>query len=365
MDKITLHNDAFIADLKKIIDASRQLAYSAINIAQVKQNWLIGQQLVMQEQHGESRAEYGKQVIKLASEALTLEYGKGFSERNLWKFKQFYLMFKELPILPTASAESNEQKVPTVSAECLSRLSWSHFERLMRVNDVQARNWYMQEAAEQMWSYRTLDRNISTLYYHRMLSSQVQAPVEQEMKDKTHDFQQDKLAFIKNPSVLEFLGLPANKSYTESSLEQAIIDQMQHFLLELGKGFSFVARQQLVRTETTNFYIDLVFYNYILKCFVIIELKNHAITHQDIGQLDMYVRMYDDLKKGEGNNPTIGILLCSETDNTIAHYSILNENKQLFASKYLPVLPTEEELRKEIERQKELFRIQQNENETL
>lgn len=206
-----------------------------------------------------------------------------------------------------------------------------------------------------MWSYRTLDRNISTLYYRRLLASQIKEPVVKEMQEKTAAFQNDKLEFIKNPSVLEFLGLPSSKGYTENTLEQAIIDQMQNFLLELGKGFSFVARQQHIKTETQDFYIDLVFYNYILKCFVIIELKTHELTHQDIGQLDMYVRMYDDLKKREDDNPTIGILLCTETDKTIARYSVLNGNRQLFASKYLPYLPTEKELEEEIERQKALI----------
>ena len=213
----------------------------------------------------------------------------------------------------------------------------------------------MKEACEQMWSYRTLDRNISTLYYRRLLASQIKEPVVKEMQEKTAAFQNDKLEFIKNPSVLEFLGLPSSKGYTENTLEQAIIDQMQNFLLELVKGFSFVARQQHIKTETQDFYIDLVFYNYILKCFVIIELKTHELTHQDIGQLDMYVRMYDDLKKREDDNPTIGILLCTETDKTIARYSVLNGNRQLFASKYLPYLPTEKELEEEIERQKALI----------
>jgi predicted nuclease of restriction endonuclease-like (RecB) superfamily len=228
----------------------------------------------------------------------------------------------------------------------------------MRVSNPDARVYYLKEAAEQMWSSRTLDRNISTLYYERLLSSQVKAPVIAEMQEKTKDFQNDVFEFIKNPSVLEFLGLPANKGYTESELEHAIIDQMQHFLLELGKGFAFVDRQKLIRTETSDFYIDLVFYNYMLKCFVIVELKTNNITHQDIGQLDMYVRMYDDLKRGDDDNPTIGILLCTETDQIVAKYSVMNENKQLFATKYMAYLPTEEELNKEIERQKNIY--QQN-----
>ena len=346
----------FISELKEIVTSSRKLAYSAVNFAQVRQNWLIGRKIVMQEQKGKARAEYGKQVVKMASVALTSEFGEGFSERSLWKFKQFFLMFRDLPILPTLSAESD----PITSEESYERLSWSHFERLMRINNKEERLWYLKEASEQMWSYRTLDRNISTLYYRRIVASQKKGVVEQEMKEKTADFQQDKLEFIKNPSVLEFLGLPNNKGYTETTLEQAIIDQMQNFLLELGKGFSFVARQQLVRTETQDFYIDLVFYNYILKCFVIVELKTHTLTHQDIGQLDMYVRMYDDMKKREDDNPTIGILLCTETDKTIAKYSVLSENKQLFASKYVDYLPTEQELEEEIEKQKTLLKLMKN-----
>ena len=212
-----------------------------------------------------------------------------------------------------------------------------------------------------MWSYRTLDRNISTLYYQRLLSSQIKEPVIAEMEDKTREYQQDKFEFIKNPTVLEFLALPNNQGYTESDFEQAINDNMQRFLLELGKGFAFVAKQQLVRTETQDFYIDLVFYNYLLNCFVIIELKTHKITHQDIGQLDMYVRMYDKLKRKESDNPTIGILLCTETDQVIAQYSVLNESKQLFASKYMEFLPTEEDLIREILRQKEIFLLQNSE----
>ena len=342
---------SFIAKLKEIVETSRRLAYSAVNFAQVRQNWLVGRTLVLQEQKGNARAEYGKQVIKLASKALTQEFGKGFSERSLWKYRQFFLMFKELNIVPTVSAQSR--------IEITFPLSWSHYERLMRVTNDEERAWYQKEATVHMWTYRTLDRNINTLYYRRMLASQCSSAVEQEMKQKTSIFQNDKLEFIKNPSVLEFLGLPGNKGYTETALEQAIINQMQNFLLELGKGFSFVARQQLIRTENHDFYIDLVFYNYILKCFIIVELKTHELTHQDIG-LDMYVRMYDDLKKGESDNPTIGILLCTETDKTVARYSILNENKQLFVSKYMAYLPTEKELEEEIERQKALLNTLNN-----
>lgn len=246
-----------------------------------------------------------------------------------------------------------------------AKLSWSHFQLIMRVSDSNAQQYYLKEAAEQNWSVRTLERNINTLYYQRLISSQISQPVESEMQEKTKDFQQDSYEFIKNPTVLEFLNIPVKYAYTENQLEQALIDNLQNFMLELGKGFAFVARQKHVRTETADFFIDLVFYNYILKCFVIIELKTNKLTHQDIGQLDMYVRMFDDLEKREGDNPTIGILLCTETDRTIAKYSVLNDNKQLFANKYLPYLPSEKELEREIEREKLIFKQRITNNEKL
>jgi len=332
-------DNSFITQIKDIIFTARQKAYTAVNSAMVEAYWLIGKRIVEEEQQGNERAAYGEEIIKILSVELTKEFKTGFGTRNLWDFKKFYLTFQEAEILHTLCAE----------------LSWSHIRLIMRVENKDAQKYYLKEAAENHWSVRTLDRNISTLYYNRLLSSQIKEPVVQEMKEKTKDFQQDKFEFIKNPAVLEFLGLPDNSGYTENALEQAIINQMQKFLLEMGKGFAFVDRQKLIRTETGEFYIDLVFYNFVLKCFVLIELKTHKITHQDIGQLDMYVRMYDDLIKTDTDNPTIGILLCTKTDNTIARYSVLKENKQLFASKYMPYLPTEEELKAEIERQKEIF----------
>jgi len=335
----TQKDSAFIVQIKDIISAARQKAYSAVNSAMVEAYWLIGKRIVEEEQQGSERAAYGEEILKTLSFELTKEFGKGFGTRNLWDFRKFYLTFSDTEILHTLCAQ----------------LSWSHIRLIMRVENKNAQKYYLQETAENHWSVRTLDRNISTLYYQRLLSSQIKEPVVREMKEKTKDFQQDKLEFIKNPAVLEFLGLPGNSGYTENALEQAIINQMQKFLLEMGKGFAFVDRQKLIKTETSEFYIDLVFYNFILKCFVLIELKTHKITHQDIGQLDMYVRMYDDLQKTDGDNPTIGILLCAETDNTIARYSVLKENRQLFASKYMPYLPTEDELTAEIERQKEIF----------
>jgi len=332
----------YIDDIKRIIISARNKAYTSINTVMIEAYWLIGKRIVEEEQQGKNRAEYGKEIIKTLSEVLQTEFGTGFNERTLREYRQFFMIFKDIEF----------------GAHCAPNLSYSHYRLIMRLSDKNAIKYYLTEAAANNWSVRTLDRNISTLYYQRLLSSQRKDLVVSEMKEKTVGFQQDKLEFIKNPAVLEFLGLPGNSSYLEEELEKAIIDHIQQFLLELGKGFAFVSRQQHIQTDTTEFYIDLVFYNYILKCFVIIELKTNKITHQDIGQLDMYVRMFDDLKKREGDNHTIGILLCTETDKTIARYSVLNENEQLFAAKYMPYLPTEEELITEIERQKEILKIQ-------
>jgi len=342
----TAPKEIFINDIKEILANSRKQAYSAVNSAMVQANWLIGKRIVEEEQNGKERADYGKEILKTLSKELSSEFGKGFDERELRRIRQFYLTF---PNRDTLRPE----------------LSWSHYRLLIRVTNEVARNYYLTEAADQNWSYRTLDRNYSTLYYERLLSSKLKEPVVEEMKDKTQVYQQDNLAFIKDPYVLEFLQLPENMTYSEAKLEQALLDNIQKFLLELGKGFAFVARQRLIRTETSDFYIDLVFYNYILKCFVIIDLKTRALTHQDVGQLDMYVRMYDDLQKSESDNPTIGILLCTETDKTIAKYSVLHQSSQLFASKYMTYLPTEEELAAEIEREKFNIRLQLEKKEEL
>lgn len=356
--------ETYIAEIKTILAQARQKAYQAINTAMVEAYWLIGKRIVEEEQNGKERAEYGTALVKNLSVALTEEFGKGFSLTNIKSFRQFYLMFPDL-ISQSLIDQSNktENQHFTKSQSLIDQLSWTHILRIMRVADSNARNWYIKETVTQNWSVRTLDRNISTLYYQRLLSSQVKEPVTAEMQEKTAEFQEDKYEFIKNPSVLEFLNLPVNKSYSEQQLEQALIDNLQNFLLELGKGFSFVARQKHIRTETADFYIDLVFYNYILKCFVIVELKTNKITHQDIGQLDMYVRMYDNLERRPDDNPTIGILLCTETDRTIAKYSVLNENQQLFATKYLNYLPTEEELVAEIEREKLIIKQRLNKDE--
>lgn len=337
---ISLYNPDFVREIKQIVTQARQKAYAAINSAMVDAYWQMGKRIVEQEQQGKDRADYGSQLLKSLSKELTVEFGRGFSANSLYYFRQFYLAFPE--------------KLPTL----WGILTWSHYKRLLSVSNAEARAWYLKEAAEQMWSYRTLDRNIGSQYYERLLLSQHKDTVETEMKTLTKPFEQDRMEFIKNPTVAEFIGLTPNSDFTESDLEGAIIGNLQKFLLELGKGFSFVARQKLIRTEKKDYFIDLVFYNYILKSFVLIDLKTTTITHQDVGQMDMYVRMYDERVRGEGDNPTIGIVLCSETDEDIARYSVLHDNDRLFASKYMLYMPTEEELRKEIEQQKEFYRLQ-------
>lgn len=330
-------------DAKIIIESAQKFAYSAINFAIIQRNWLLGKRIAEEDLHGEKRAAYGKEIIKKLSESLTDLYGKGFDTSNLYKYSDFYQTF------------------PNLDAVRLNSLSWSHYRILLQVENADARSWYEKEAFAETWSTRTLQRNISSQYYERTLLSQHKELVKSEMQKLTKPLQ-TKLEFIKNPVVTEFLGLSQNTDFTESKLESAIISNIQKFLMELGKGYAFVARQQHIHTEKEDYYIDLVFYNYILKCFVLIDLKTTKITHQDVGQMDMYVRMYDDLKRGADDNPTLGIILCSDTDDDIAKYSILHGNEKLFASKYKLYLPDEERLKAEIEAQKEIFRLQHNTN---
>ena len=363
-------DNMLVNDLRSIVSKARSKAFAAVNYSLVERNWRIGQRIVEQEQNGVSRAEYGKHVIEVASAALTKEFGKGFSETNITNFKKFYLKFKELAILQTVSEEFKKQKQQTQSDESsllpqkgqtasaqfeLRLLPWSHYERLIRVEDKKAREWYAKEAFEQGWSFRTLNRNINTLYYERLLMSKKKRPVVDEMQDKTKAYQQDKLEYIKSPVVLEFLGLPEDTSLAESKLETAIINNLEKFLMEMGKGYALVARQQHIRTEENDYYIDLVFYNYLIKSFILVDLKVNRITYQDVGQMDMYLQMYDKMKKGPDDNPTIGIILCTETDSDVARYSTLAQNDQMFAAKYKLYLPDKEDLRREIERQKELY----------
>lgn len=363
-------DNMLVNDLRSIVSKARSKAFAAVNYSLVERNWRIGQRIVEEEQNGASRAEYGKHVIEVASAALTEEFGKGFSETNIMNFKKFYLKFKELTIPQTLSEEFKKQKQQTLSGKLSSHfqkgqtppaqfelrlLPWSHYERLIRVEDKKAREWYAKEAFEQGWSFRTLNRNINTLYYERLLMSKKKRPVVDEMQDKTKAYQQDKLEYIKSPVVLEFLGLPEDTSLAESKLETAIINNLEKFLMEMGKGYALVARQQHIRTEENDYYIDLVFYNYLIKSFILVDLKVNRITYQDVGQMDMYLQMYDKMKKGPDDNPTIGIILCTETDSDVARYSTLAKNDQMFAAKYKLYLPDKEDLRREIERQKELY----------
>lgn len=340
-------SDDFILDIHGIIETAQEQAYKTIDSILTQRNWLIGYRIAEEELAGHDRADYGTEVIKQLSKELTAKYGKGYDRSNLYHYVRFYKTYPK--IIDTACRLSHV------------RLTWSHYRVLLQVSDSAAREWYEKEAYEQTWSVKTLQRNVSSQYYYRMLKTQNQDAVDSEMKQLTSNYQNDKLEFIKNPVIAEFLGLSSSVEFTESKLESCIITNLQRFLMELGKGYAFVARQQHIKTEKQDYYIDLVFYNYILKCFVLIDLKTEKITHQDVGQMDMYIRMYDELKRGEGDNPTIGIVLCSDTDEDIARYSVLHGNEQLFASKYKLYLPTEEELRDEIETQKALFMLQQEE----
>lgn len=336
-DKIEISEvSGFVQEVKQMIQTGRNAAYSAVNTMMITTYWRIGKRIVEEEQQGKERAEYGKALIKLLARELVREYGDGFSERYLRAFRQFYL------VLPTY--EIWKSRFPN--------LTWTHIFRALRVGDETAIRWYLENASREMWSVRTLSRNISTQYYERHFRQPL--PLSEGIKEETIH----KEEILKSPLIAGFLGFKPDGSYSEQDMESSIITHLKDFLMELGRGFAFVARQQHIRTEAEDYFIDLVFYNVVLKCYVLIDLKVGKITHQDVGQMDMYVRMYDELKRTEGDNPTIGIVLCSETDVDIARYSILKGNEQIFATKYKLYLPTEEQLRREIERQKELFRLQ-------
>ena len=369
IDKSTLLNDAC-----NIIEQAQRIAYNSVNVTLVKRNWLLGM-LIHKEILNEQRAGYGEQIIKELARELTRQYGDGFRQANLYHFVSFYNCFPNIfHAVSGKSAEgstsnnfyavsrktSNVLLLDTLLSETPLLLSWTHYRILLQEQNKDARDWYEREAAKEMWSTRTLQRNISSQYYHRMLMSQHKELVHEEMIEKTSPLQ-DKLEFIKNPVIAEFLGFRQEATFTESELETSIINNLQKFIMELGKGYAFVARQQHIHTEKEDYYIDLVFYNYLLKSFVLIDLKTTKVTHQDVGQMDMYVRMYDELKRGENDNPTIGILICADTDEDIARYSVLHDNDQLFAAKYKTYMPTDEELRAEIEAQKNIYYLQHKE----
>lgn len=325
----------FYLSVAEVLRAARANAYRAVNVAMVEAYWNVGRMIVEEEQQGRERAEYGAGLIRELAIRLTEELGSGFSEQSLRNMRQFYSFFM-------------------IRSALRSELTWTHYKALIRVENEDARRWYLKEAAEQRWSVRTLQRQINSLFYERLLMSKDQAPVIEEMQEKTASLAPTAQDFIKDPYVLEFLGLPDAHAFRESDLEQAIIGKLQAFMLELGKGFAFVGRQYRLCTETKDFFVDLVFYNYLLKCFVLIDLKTGELTHQDIGQMDMYVRLFEDTIKGDDDNPTVGLILCTEKDHTVAKYSVLNDSRQLFASKYWFYLPSEEELREEIERERAL-----------
>jgi predicted nuclease of restriction endonuclease-like (RecB) superfamily len=380
-EEMLISSQGLFQDACAIIEQAQSVAYRTVNEILIKRNWLLGMR-IQREVLKDQRAGYGEQVIANLAGQLTERYGRGYKKSNLYLFISFY---KEHPnIFQSAtgkllmdatekifqSVTGKSEIVPATTGLSLEldlygqltpaqplRLSWSHYSIILQETNAEARAWYENEAANEMWSTRTLQRNISSQYYYRLLQSQDKAVVHDEMQKLTEPLQ-DKLEYLKNPVVAEFLGFKNNTDYTENSLEQSIIDHLIPFLMELGKGFAFVDRQKHIHTEKEDYYIDLVFYNYHLRCFVLIDLKTKKLCYQDVGQMDMYVKMYDELVRPEGHNPTIGLLLCADTDEDVAHYSVLNGNDQLYAAKYLTYMPTQEELRREIEQQKEFYRLQ-------
>ena len=343
-----------VADARTIIDSARAAARRAVNVTLVVRNWLLGRRIAEEELQGKGRADYGKQIVAMLSKELSSAYGKGFGKQELYKYVQFYNLFPEI--------------VDSVSRQSRLLLTWTHYRELLRVTEADARAWYVREAAEQAWSVRTLKRNIDTQYYQRLLLSGDKPPVVEEMERNTAPYQTREFKqteFIKDPYMIEFLGLPEDKRMRESTLEAALLANLQSFLLELGKGYAFMGRQFHLRGISGNYYIDLVFYNVILKCYVLIDPKVGKVTHQDVGQMDMYVRMFDDFYRRDDDNPTLGIVLCSDTDTDIARYSVLSGSEQLFASRYKLYLPTDEELRAEIENQKALFERQAGDRDNV
>ena len=329
---VTVNIQPLFEQVRLVLDSAQQQVRHSINDVMVQSYWHIGRLIVEDEQGGAARAQYGKQTLQQLSQKLSAEYGKGFSPQSLWNFRQFYL---EFPILSTAWRE----------------LRWSHYRVLMRVKNIAARDWYANETISQGWSVAALDRQVSTLFYDRLLSSQDKAAVQTEavvfIAEQTPNDARD---FIRDPYVLEFIGAQPGATLYEKELETNLIGQLQSFLLELGKGFAFVSRQKQLRVEGDDFFVDLVFYNYLLKCFLLVDLKVGKLTHQDVGQMDMYVRVFEEQYRGEGDNPTLGLILCSERNEAVAKYSLLADSQHLFASRYRAFLPSEAELQAELQR---------------
>ncbi len=334
----TLSNSSHLfAEIREVLVTARRTAYKAVNFAMVTAYWNVGRLIIEDEQQGNTRAEYGKAILADLSKRLTDEFGKGFDERELRRIRQFYLVFPKWDALRP-------------------ELIWTHYRLLIRVQNEQARLWYMNEAAEQTWSSRQLDRQISVLYYERLLNSTDTLSVRKEAENNLAQLAPQE--FIHDPYVLEFLNLKNYPALHETDIEKSLINNLQSFLLELGKGFCFVARQKLMRYDNEDFYVDLVFYHSILKCHVLIDLKLGKLTHQDVGQMDSYIRMFDDLYKHTDDNPTLGLILCSDKNEAVVKYSVLAEHRQIFASKYLLELPTPEVLQQEIMRERKQLEIE-------
>lgn len=369
--KVTIYND-----IKSILEQARQGVVRTVNFSMVLAYWKIGERIVEEMQSGKSRSNYGDTLLNNLAVKLTKEFGKGFDERELRKFRQFYLMFSirdaVRPELKTASqkrdalrpvsgkaakslVQKKEKKENPFIQLLRPEISWTHYRMLIQVENETARNYYLNEAADHNWSTRVLERQINSFYYERLLSSKNKNAVKKATQNIAAKDQPSVLDFVKDPYVLEFLNIDKQATLYEQDLETELLNKLQHFLLELGKGFSFIARQQRISADGEHFYVDLVFYNYVLKCFVLIDLKTTKLTHQDIGQMDFYMRYYEDQVKQKDDNPTIGIILCSEKNETVAKYSVLNESKRLFASKYKLLLPTEKELAKELKSELEWY----------
>lgn len=351
------HLNSLYKEIKNILQEARQSAYRSVNFAMVIAYWKIGKRIVEEEQKGKSKAAYGTALLKELSAQLTADFGKGYSETNLKYFRQFYLTFSFYENGHALIDQSNvtvNQKSHALRGE----LTWTHYRLLMRVENEVARHYYMEEAIAQNWSTRALERQINSFYYERIISSKNKKGVIDEAKKETNRLALSPEDFIKDPYILEFLNIPSESGFLEKDIEKAIIQKLQQFMLEMGKGFSFVAQQKRISAEDEHFYVDLVFYNYILKCFVLIDLKLGKLNHQDIGQMDLYVRWFEDNLRTSTDNPTIGIILCSEKNETIIKYSILKGSKQLFTSKYKLYLPTEEEFKKELEAELLQFKLE-------
>ncbi len=352
--------DALYRDIRSVLESARSSPYRAVNTAMVQANWQVGRLIVEHEQSGKERAAYGETVLENLSRRLTADFGRGFDPSNPRYMRLFFQRFPNrdavhhrLPSQDIRDALRHKSSGTADPGDLRSELSWTHYRLLLGVEEARARDWYMHEAADQHWSTRQLERQISVLYYERLLASRKRTPVRKEAAARLAEVGPEQ--FIRDPYVLELLDLKDYPALRESAVEQAIIDNLQAFLLELGKGFSFLARQKRLRFEDEDFYVDLVFYNYLLKCFVLIDLKAGKLTHQDIGQMDSYVRVFDAHARPKGDNPTIGLVLCAKKNEAIAKYSVLNEGRRIFAAKYVKILPTESELKREIERERRLF----------